>query len=65
MREKKICRGDWLGYCPFFSNCDTGLDKHGLGDMPGRAAGARKGRVAGARKGRAAGARMVGHDTAS
>ena len=53
--KKKNCRGDWLGYCPFFSKCelqysklysDTGLDRQGLGDRPGSAAGA-QGRVRG------------------
>ena len=57
-----------MGYCPFFFSkcesqynklyCDTGLDRHGLGDKPGCAAGA-QGRVRGVQ-----GARRVGHDTA-
>ena len=55
--KKKNVAGRLLGYCPKFSkhesqynklNYNTGLDRHGLRDMPGRAAGAL----------------MVGHDTA-
>ena len=55
--EKKNCRGDCWATAQFFSKCesqysklycDTELDKQGLGDRPGRAAGAR----------------MVVHDTA-
>ena len=47
--EKKNVAGRLLGYCPKFSKCEsqynklycgTGLDRHGLGDRPRRAAGA-------------------------
>ena len=46
MCEKKNVAGSWNGLLPIFSKCesqysklycDTGLDKHGLGDRPGHA----------------------------
>ena len=48
MRGKKKLQGRLAGLLPFFfskcesqySYCDTGLDRQGLGDGPGRAAGA-------------------------
>ena len=73
-KKKRFCRGDWLGYCPFFFSkcesqysklyCDTGLDRQGLGDGPGRAR-ARKG-VQGVHKGAHGRPRYgrLGHDTA-
>ena len=62
-KKKKTLQEAGMGYCPYFSKfesqysklyCDIGLDRQGLGDGPGRAAGA-QGRAAGA-QGRAAGA---------
>ena len=61
--KKKFLQGRLLGYCLIFSKCesqycklycDTRLDRHGLGDRPGRARGA-QGRARGA-QGRARGA---------
>ena len=56
-----------MGYCPFFFSkcesqhskmyCDTGLDRQGLGERPGHAAGARKGAHGQPRYSR------LGHDT--
>ena len=52
MKKKKRCSGAGMGYCPFFFffskfesqyiklYCNTGPGRHGLGDRPGRAAGA-------------------------